>query len=89
MKIISIQIIEEKHVMSFNDGTYLLPVHVVARKWYGTKYSFDAYPTHVGITGKKGGFLYHYYCDELGKKLSDDISEQISSYILVYRMNKK
>lgn len=90
MKIISISAIEGMAGMIFDGDMYLLPVQIIARKWYGVKYKFNAYPTHVGVVGKSGGnFLYHYYCDEFGKNLSDDVSLQICNYMLVYQIKNK
>ena len=86
MKIIKIDVITNENCLTFDDSSYLCPVIVTARKWYGVKYTFKAYPTHTGIIGRNGTFLFHYYCNELGEKLSNNMSEQICNYMLSYRM---
>jgi hypothetical protein len=81
MKIIKIEITDGK-VMCFPSKNIKLPtVKLTLKSFLGKTKVITAYPTNVGPTYGAKSILYFYYCDEVGKNLSDEFSRQINNYV--------
>jgi hypothetical protein len=83
MKLIKIELIENCNVVTVTDGRQLQPVLLTFKKFWGGKVKMKAFPTSYGpIFRTSGRIRYFIYCDELGKELDDEISEQINNYLI-------
>ena len=82
MKIVKIEIVDGIGLIT-GHGHKLFPVKLTLRNWLGKEKEIKAFPTNIGPTFGGPNILYFYYCDETGKRLKDEYSEQINNYIKV------
>ena len=85
MRIESIRINEQTNVITIGDKQ-LRGVIITTKSWLGKTKEIKAFPTSYGLPGKSGRMLFYYFCDEKGKELSMDISQQINNYLLNQRL---
>ena len=81
MKILKIEIVDGK---SFQyRGTKLRTVKLTVKNFWGKKKEILASPTNVGPSYGGPHILWFYYTDTLGKKLEDEICEQINDFLII------
>jgi hypothetical protein len=82
MKLIKIELIENGNIVTVTDGRQLQAVILTFKKLFSGNVEKKAFPTNYGPTFRNSGRIrYFFYCDEWGKKLDDEISEQINNYL--------
>ncbi len=89
MKITKIEIKKDSQGITLeNSKKKLSPVIVTAKKRFGKEFTFNAYPTNYGPTYGSDTIIFYYYCDENGKQLGNELSQQINNWLLKEQMNK-
>jgi hypothetical protein len=87
MRIASIKINPESNLMTIGDRQ-LRGVILTVLGLFG-KREIKAFPTNYGIPGTSGRMIFYYFCDEKGKELSTNVSQQINNFLLTTEIIKE
>ena len=88
MRIASIKINPESNLMTIGGDRQLRGVILTVLGLFG-KREIKAFPTNYGIPGTTGKMIFYYFCDEKGKELSMNVSQQINNFLLTTEIIKK
>ena len=88
MRIASIKINPESNVMTIGGDRQLKGVILTIVGLFG-KREMKAFPTNYGLPGISGRILFYYFCDEKGKELSMNVSQQINNFLLTQEIKRK
>jgi hypothetical protein len=61
----------------------LFPVNITLKSFWGRETNKMVYPTPFARIDKSGCPIFFHYCDELGVRLDNDISEQINRFLFI------
>lgn len=81
---------EIDNIICLRGGTLkLYPVIITIKKWLRKPKTINCYPTNYGPTYWGPDVVFFYYIDDDGKRLSDDICEQINDWCRVETIKNK
>lgn len=78
-KITKIEINEDCSIVT-SDKINLIGLIITTKNMFGKTKTHKVFPTRIGRIQNDNGILFHYFCDELGKELSNEISYQLNNY---------